>query len=106
MEESCELNGLRSELFVIKHLINRSPYQFRILLEEVGVNLNSYNCDLITSASGGIQQHLRYVEDEDVKNAGCGGEHNTEIQCVKQECRSAVAQAVFENGSMVRVLYF
>lgn len=88
------------ELFLIKRSISRSPSHFRILLEEAGVDPNSSNCDLINH--GSVNQHLRYVKEEDVQKAGCADE--AEVHCVKRECHSAVDQTEFENGSMVRVI--
>ena len=81
----------------------RSPSQFRILVEEAGVHPGSYSCDLNFPVPP--PPHLRYVEEEDVQEGGCEGkddEEVPEVHCVKQECRSAVAKAEFENDSMVR----
>ena len=76
----------------------RSPSQFRILVEEAGVDPSSYSCDLSVPPPS----HLRYVEEGDVQEGDCERKDDAEVHCVKQECRSAVAKAEFENDSMVR----
>ena len=81
--------------FIIKHSIGRSPAQFRALIEDAGVDAKSYQCDF------GVPAYLRYVEREDVERAGCDA--GEQIHCFRKECRSAVADAEFEEDSMVRI---